>query len=567
MFGWVRAAGTQTKRSMVGLGRRVGRVPLFTSVALALVVGVGIAAIAQWVLSQVIATNKNAAAPIDITKLALTIVGGVGGAVALVVAYRRQRDLEQNRFTERFGAAAAQLGSADVAIRMAGVYAMAGVADESSGLNRQQCIDVLCGYLRLPYDATHGGSGRAKLVTKTVVQRTSSGAADVEQEEHTEYRQNDREVRKTIVRVIADHLRPDAEYDWTTNDFDFRTAQLESANFYGAQFRGTARFDQARFSGTTEFAGATFSGAAWFEETTFSGDVSFLGATIGWSVFEGATFSGTANFRESKFTSTASFPGATFSGDTWFRQARFDIAADFTQATFTGMALFVLARFTGEASFTKATFTGEALFGGAKFSGIVRFTETVFGPANFEVARFSGPADFSATTFSGDADFSKAKFDGSGIFPKATFSSSADFGFASFAITAEFSQASFCGEARFLSARFSGRAEFQGARFSGEADFSMAAFSGEADFSATTFSGSVEFSRASFSSSTNFTGVAFRDRATFGRTEFGTDPVSFRNPRQWGPPPPTFDWDETLLSHQPGNVEPQDWPPVVQTTT
>jgi hypothetical protein len=34
----------------------------------------------------------------------LTVVAGVGGAVALVVAYRRQRDLEQGRFVERFGA-------------------------------------------------------------------------------------------------------------------------------------------------------------------------------------------------------------------------------------------------------------------------------------------------------------------------------------------------------------------------------------------------------------------------------------------------------------------------------
>ena len=59
-------------------------------------------------------------------------MAGVGGAVALVVAYRRQNDLEQGRFVERFGAAAAQLGSPDPAVRIAGVYAMAGVADEST---------------------------------------------------------------------------------------------------------------------------------------------------------------------------------------------------------------------------------------------------------------------------------------------------------------------------------------------------------------------------------------------------------------------------------------------------
>jgi len=87
----------------------------------------------------VIHTSAKEADPIDITKLSFTVAGGVGAAVALVVAYRRQRDVEQGRFVERFG-------DHDVAVRIAGVYAMAGVADESTGLRRQQCIDVFCGW-------------------------------------------------------------------------------------------------------------------------------------------------------------------------------------------------------------------------------------------------------------------------------------------------------------------------------------------------------------------------------------------------------------------------------------
>ncbi len=127
---------------------------------------------------------------------------------------------------ERFGAAAAQLADKSAAIRIAGVFAMAGVADERSGASRQQCIDVLCGYLRLPYDPEQGESGRTKLVTKSVVSRRD----EIEQEEHTEYRQNDSEVRKTIVRVIASRLRPEAECSWSASDFDFRTAHLEDVD-------------------------------------------------------------------------------------------------------------------------------------------------------------------------------------------------------------------------------------------------------------------------------------------------------------------------------------------------
>jgi len=51
----------------------------------------------------VIHTSAKEADPIDITKLSFTVAGGVGAAVALVVAYRRQRDVEQGRFVERFG--------------------------------------------------------------------------------------------------------------------------------------------------------------------------------------------------------------------------------------------------------------------------------------------------------------------------------------------------------------------------------------------------------------------------------------------------------------------------------
>jgi hypothetical protein len=43
---------------------------------------------------------------------------------------------------------------------------MAGVADESDGPRRQQCIDVLCGYLRLPYSPELGANHQSKLVVK-----------------------------------------------------------------------------------------------------------------------------------------------------------------------------------------------------------------------------------------------------------------------------------------------------------------------------------------------------------------------------------------------------------------
>lgn len=119
--------------------------------------------------------------------------------VALVVAYRRQRDLEQGRFVEGFGAAAKQLGDADVAVRMAGVYAMPGAADQTSKLKRQQSIDVLCGYLRLPYSPELGNNHQSGRTIKKPLFRKGGS----EEELRFQYRQNDKEVRQTIVRVIA----------------------------------------------------------------------------------------------------------------------------------------------------------------------------------------------------------------------------------------------------------------------------------------------------------------------------------------------------------------------------
>ncbi|WP_280332962.1 pentapeptide repeat-containing protein [Nocardia wallacei] len=299
-----------TKDGRAALGQRACRARLFPAVASALVVGGVVAAIAYAVLLWITPATKNEAARIDVVKVALTVVAGVGGVVALVIAYRRQRDLEQGRFVERFGAAAAQLGATDVAIRIAGVYAMSGVADESDGLRRQQCINVLCGYLRLPYTPELGVNHQTKRVRK----RRGRGGSG-ENEDHFEYRQNDREVRQTIVRAIADHLRPTAENSWSTSDFDFRTAHLEDADFGDATFSGATRFEDATFTGTTIFVNATFSGAAGFSGARFTGAAGFTDATfIGAAMFRGVTFAGGASFRRDGFGTRSSRSTARSSG-------------------------------------------------------------------------------------------------------------------------------------------------------------------------------------------------------------------------------------------------------------
>jgi hypothetical protein len=99
---------------------------------------------------------------VSVLQLVFATVAGAGALVALIVAYRRQKITEADSvsdrtrvFNERFTAIAAQLGDAQPAVRLAGVHAMAGLADDWKQ-NRQTCVDVLCAYLRLPYDPAPG---------------------------------------------------------------------------------------------------------------------------------------------------------------------------------------------------------------------------------------------------------------------------------------------------------------------------------------------------------------------------------------------------------------------------
>ncbi|MEV0033547.1 pentapeptide repeat-containing protein [Nocardia sp. NPDC050793] len=389
------------KNSRAALGRRAGRVELLSAVLLALSGGLIVAAVAYGFLRWItpIDTSK-AAAEIDVTRMALTVVAGVGGVVALVITYRRQRDLEQSRFVERFGAAAAQLGATDVAVRMAGVYAMAGVADESDGQRRQQCIEVLCGYLRLPYSPEFGGNHQSKLV---VMQHRASadGTHADNHEHHYDYRQNDREVRKTIIRVIADHLRPEAEYSWSTSNFDFRTAHLDDVDFTDAVFYGTARFDEVVFSGDTRFDHVTFNGDTWFDHVTFDGDTRFRRATFGSAaLFRRTTFSGTAGFDQALFSGDAGFGHATFGSEAWFDQALFSGDAGFGHATFGSEAWFDQALFNGDTLFDHATFNGDAWFRQVTFNGDTRFQQAAFGSdTRFNQVSFTGSTSFVATDF------------------------------------------------------------------------------------------------------------------------------------------------------------------------
>ncbi|MEU9617026.1 pentapeptide repeat-containing protein [Streptomyces sp. NPDC048209] len=285
----------------------------------------------------------------DIVKLSFGVVAGAGALVALVVAYRRQRvdeagaHREATRLhTERFSQAVDKLGSDSPAVRLGGVHALAGLADDAPNDSlRQTCIDVLCAYLQLPFIPDPGND-------------------PAHQEGHHRYLAL-RKVRHTILRLIGDHYRrPQGTHrSWQGHDLDltgvtidgrmdFRDAVFSGGvvSFRGAEFSDSrVLFDGAEFSGgRVLFDGAEFSGGmVSFDRAVFSGSEMSFELTIfsgGRVHFEGAKFAG----------GMVPFDGAEFPGGT----VSFDRAVFFG-----GMVSFDVVEFSGSmVSFNTADFSG-----------------------------------------------------------------------------------------------------------------------------------------------------------------------------------------------------------------
>ena len=254
-----------------------------------MLIGLTVFALAAALLWAALGFPATTTARLDIIKVALTVVAGVGGVVALVVAYRKQRVTESGEIrertkllNERFGAACNQIGNESPTVRLAGVYALASLADEWQE-QRQMCIDVLCAYLRVPYEPSL---------------------------ESDWYHDAESEVRLSITSVISAHLRDGAPVSWQGHDFDLLRAVLRSADFAGIRVpSGKLFFSLARFpGGWVSFDGMKVSGGeVWFGGATFDGArVTFDGAEFasGRVQFEGAEFNG----------GEVSFRGARFAG-------------------------------------------------------------------------------------------------------------------------------------------------------------------------------------------------------------------------------------------------------------
>ena len=200
----------------------------------------------------------------DVVRSAATVAALIGGLYAILYAYRKQRvdEAAGNRadaegLSKRYQDAAEQLGHDKAAVRLAGVYAMARLADEWPE-QRQTCVDVLCAYMRMPpQDAP----------SQTVPELSRPDEGDLE-------------VRRTITSVIAARLSPRSIGGlWSSCDFDLRKAQISGLvlrdallngdfDLTDAQFAGINRIDDVHVSSCLLAARSRISGSLAIENVT-----------------------------------------------------------------------------------------------------------------------------------------------------------------------------------------------------------------------------------------------------------------------------------------------------------
>jgi membrane protein implicated in regulation of membrane protease activity len=229
------------------------------------------------------------------------------------VQHERERSTD-----ERFARAIELLGKDADQVRVGAMHALAGLARSRTDYT-QTVLDVLCAYLRRPFDHAH----YAKLRGDSKV--AESPDADRE-----------RQVRLTAQRLIGELLPQSGNGRGPTYDLDLTGATLEyfdlservvgqltarSVNLYEANaFRGMEIYGDAWFTSAHSWGkfiaqGTTFHKRAWF------------------SNFEADQL---VDFKQSKFDGVAKMAQAKFEGKVVLRGSRFAQPIDLNHSTFNG---------------------------------------------------------------------------------------------------------------------------------------------------------------------------------------------------------------------------------------
>ena len=253
--------------------------------------------------------------PLDRVKVTLTALGGVGAVGYLVIKYRERAALERGEADEKLLRAVQQLGDTSPQMRIAGVYALADVADTFEGPYHQRVVDILCGYLRtdrLLKDSN--GETRHEL--------TEDGSPD-----DGKPLSNDGAVESTILSVLASHLRAESHPPGAdTNAFKPGPWSQCTVDLHDTIFTEKANLSRL-FLGDIDLSGTTFTQYADFSSATFTRDTDFSDTKFTqYANFSSATFTHNADFSDTKFRNDTDFRNTIFERKSRLKHAIFNVA-------------------------------------------------------------------------------------------------------------------------------------------------------------------------------------------------------------------------------------------------
>lgn len=232
-----------------------------------------------------------------------------GGAVVALYALwlnDRRRRVEEDRHElegvkvadERFARSVELLGNEADQVRIGAMHSLVWLAG-SNPRYKQTVLDILCAYLRRPFD--HPELRDEPAAPDTAAQSTPEG-------------DREREVRLTAQRLITDVLPWGMDPDPRTYDLDLSGACLEHFRLEGRRIgRLTAR--RARFHGITRFAKLEAAKPVLFTD---------------------ASFVGRLDLREARLDGGVSFQHTRFSGDVTLHKAAVSTFLDISTTAPTG---------------------------------------------------------------------------------------------------------------------------------------------------------------------------------------------------------------------------------------
>lgn len=215
--------------------------------------------------------------------------GVAGGAIVALYALwlnDRKHFLESEKVAdERFARSVELLGNEADQVRVGAMHALAGLAN-STPRYRQTVLDVLCAYLRRPFDYP------AYRDRPEDPDQDFGKVSDEQQLEH--------QVRLTAQRLIKDTLSWRKTRKHEHFNLDLTGAALEYFSLDGrhvkrfvarrAQFYGITNLRNVHVESVTLFSGGTFHGRLQLENGRFDGGISFQETTFAGPVELGGDF-------------------------------------------------------------------------------------------------------------------------------------------------------------------------------------------------------------------------------------------------------------------------------------